>query len=99
MIQFNTKEELNDWILSHENPLELLEVEGADGKDSMWGIGVAVTAMAFSGKLTDTATGFLQGVANQLRANLEHQYLIPEKFIDEGINEANREAERGSYDE
>ena len=96
MIQFNTKEELNDWILNHPNPLELLEVEGADGKDFMDDAGELIRHFILDSDIVDWS---YIPTAKKLRANIEHQYLIPEKFIDEGINEANREAERGSYDE
>lgn len=98
MIQFNTKEELNDWILSHENPLELLEVEGADGKDALHLAAELIRKMLISSIAVDFEP-YSYFLWNTLCDNVEHQYLIPEKFLDEGIKEANREAERGSYDE
>ena len=92
MIQFNTKEELNDWILSHENPLELLEVEGADGNDAL----ALAEEMIRKAGLGHLMVVDIFNFNVELRRRLEHQFLVEG---DEGINEANREAERGSYDE
>ena len=96
MIQFNTKEQLSSWILgmTDQGILELVELDGPDG-DCMALLADLLREMAID-MVTD---GEVLALQKKLRANLEHQYLIPEKFIDEGINEANREAERGSYDE